>query len=109
MEKFVFGIIAVVFGAIVILTLLYYTSAETVTITVTDKERIVESNGESTSSKYLVFTDTEVFENTDDLFLWKFNSSDVQGKLKVGEKYTVLVIGWRVPLLSMYRNIVNIE
>jgi hypothetical protein len=41
----------------------------------------------------MVFTESEVFENEDALFLGKWNSSDVQGKLKVGEAYTVKVIG----------------
>ena len=109
MGKFVFTIILMVFGAIVVSIPFYYMSSETVTITVTDKDRIVDPKRKSTSSKYLVFTEGEVFENTDDLFLWKFNSSDIQGRLKVGETYSVEVIGWRVQFLSRYRNVVKIE
>lgn len=101
-----FGLI-ILFAAI--FTFSYYQTEEILTITVTDKERIVESNGESTSSKYLIFTTEETFENTDLLFKAKFNSSDLQGKLMEDSTYTVEVIGWRVPFLSMYRNIVNIE
>lgn len=83
-------------------------TSEIVTITVTDKERVMQGSGEDASSKYLVFTDTEVFENTDCLVLGKFNSSDVYGQFKVGETYQVLVYGWRVPFLSWYRNIVRV-
>jgi hypothetical protein len=90
-------------------TVAYYSSGETIEVTVTNKERIVESEGDGVTSKYLVFTESEVFENEDALFLGKWNSSDVQGKLKVGETYTVKVIGWRVPFFSMYRNIVEIK
>ncbi|MFA5376067.1 MAG: hypothetical protein WC455_10010 [Dehalococcoidia bacterium] len=79
-------------------------TSETVTITVTDKERVVDSG----DSKYLVFTETEVFENTDCLALGKFNSSDVYGQLEIGETYQVQVYGWRIPFLSMYRNIVKV-
>ena len=81
-------------------------TSEDITITVVDKERVVDSGGGD--SKYLVFTETEVFENTDCLVLWKFNSSDVYGQLEIGETYQVQVYGWRIPFLSMYRNIVKV-
>jgi len=87
----------------------YYQTSETVTFTVTDKETKVTSDGENVSSKYIVFTENETFENTDLLFGGKFNSSDIQGKLKRGETYTADVYGWRVPFFSMYRNIVVIK
>jgi len=95
----------VVLGAIALLLAPFLTS-DTVTITVVDKERIVGRDGES--SKYLVFTEAEVFENTDCLVLGKFNSSDVYGQLEIGETYRVEVYGWRIPFLSMYRNIVKV-
>lgn len=87
----------------------YYSSKQTVEITVKSKERIVESHGETTTSKYLVGTQGEVFENTDDLFLGKFDSSDLQNTLDPDSTYTVEVIGWRIPFFSMYRNIVEIK
>lgn len=86
-----------------------YWTADECTITVTDKERVVKGGGDSVSSKYLVFTETETFENTDCLRRFKFNSSDIHGSLKIGETYHVKVYGWRVPLLSMYRNIVRVD
>ena len=88
---------------------IYYNTSEVVTITVTDKERITESSGEDVTSKYLVFTETETFENTDELIFGKWNSSDVQGKLKVDSTYTVKVVGWRLSFFSMYRNIVEVK
>lgn len=84
------------------------------TITVTDKERIVEnSNGES-SSKYLVFGENEngevlVFENSDVLIRGKWNSSTIQGSLKEGNTYKVVVVGYRIPFLSCYENIISFE
>lgn len=86
-----------------------YLTAETVTFTVTDKDRIVTGSGEGVSSKYLVFTDIETFENTDSFLRLKFASSDLQGSLKVGETYTAEVYGWRVPVFSTYRNIVEVQ
>lgn len=77
---------------------------EDITITISEKQRISSEK----SSKYLIFTKNEVFENTDVLLLGKFNSSDLYGKFNAGETYKVQVIGWRVPFMSWYRNIVRI-
>lgn len=89
------------------------------TITITDKDRITETSKDSdgnneTSSKYLVFADDEngnslVFENTDCFIRLKFNSSNIQGQLKEGHTYRITVIGYRVPLLSWYQNIIKVE
>lgn len=108
-SRSIIAIIAFMFIGVITYTVAYYSSIETVEITVTDKERITTGSGESMSSKYLIFTEDEVFENEDALFLGKWNSSDVQGQLKIGETYTVRVIGWRLPFLSTYRNIVEIK
>ena len=86
-----------------------YWTSDTAVITVTDKERVISRRGNSTTSKYLVFTETETFENTDCFAMGKFRSSDIQGRLKPGETYTVDVYGWRVPFLSAYRNIVRVR
>ncbi len=85
-------------------------TADQMTITVSDKERIVEtdSDGQATS-KYLIFTDKETFENTDSLLRLKFNSSDLQGSLKAGQTYRCDVYGWRIPVLSAYRNLVKCD
>lgn len=84
----------------------YKTSAENIEITITEKERITTGNGKNISSKFIVYTENEVFENTDSWLYLKFNSADYQNNLKIGETYTVKVAGWRIPFLSIYRNIV---
>jgi hypothetical protein len=61
------------------------------------------------SSKYLIWTEAEVFENCDSWVYGKFNSSDIFGRLKVGNTYRVKVVGKRIPFLSWYRNIIEIE
>lgn len=104
------GIVAVILVAIV--GGVWYTlgTQDTVTFTVEDKERITESNGDGgTTSKYLIFTDKETFENTDTMLHGKFNSSDVYGRLKEGKSYTCKVYGWRIGFFSSYRNIVSCE
>lgn len=80
-------------------------------ITVTDKDRIYETNGQS---KYLVFADDEegnslVFENTDTLLRGKMNSSNIQGQLKIGKTYKVTVVGIRNPFCSLYQNIIDVD
>jgi len=110
MKKLIIGLIAVAVIGIVIYNVAYYSTIEDVTIVVTDKERIVESDGDKgTTSKYLVFTESETFENTDEFWMGKWNSSDVQGGLKIGDTATVQVIGWRWSFFSMYRNIIEIK
>lgn len=89
---------------IIIFNIVYLFSQETITVQVTDKERIVTSD----SSYYLVFCVGEVFQNSDSMLFFKFNSSDIQGKLERGKTYKIKVIGFRVPFLSMYRNILGV-
>lgn len=83
------------------------TQRSLVGITIQDKDRITTGAGDTLSSKYLVFTDNGVFENTDTIFYWKFDSSDLQGYMQVGQKCDLHVYGWRVPFLSWYPNIVG--
>lgn len=85
-------------------------------VTVTDKERA--SNGfdghDRPKSKYLIFCEDVdgnplVFEDTDCWMRGKFNSSDMYGRLKVGKTFTVTAVGWRIPMMSRYRNIIKAE
>ncbi|MDE6733801.1 MAG: hypothetical protein K2J77_13120 [Oscillospiraceae bacterium] len=83
------------------------------TITVTDKERVF-AGGEGGESKYLVFGDDTngnalVFENTDTFIRGKWNSSNIQGQLKIGGTYTITVVGYRIPFLSSYQNIIKVQ
>lgn len=60
-------------------------------------------------SKYLVFTDQGVFQNTDTWYYFKFDSSDIQGKVMQGGKFKLSYYGFRVPFFSMYPNITNVQ
>ena len=95
---------------------------KTYNVNIIDVERVQDRAGGS--SKYLVFTeDTKtgeerVFENVDsiaELFFdsMKFSSSNLQTKLKKAEKNNTPVsldtYGWRVPILSMYENIIQVN
>ena len=104
----------VILGLGVISSVVFSFNDTEYTITVTDKERIYTGNGSSSSSKYLVFGDdqngnTLVFEITDCFIRGKWDSSNIQGQLKEGNVYKITVIGYRVPFLSWYQNIIKIE
>ena len=70
---------------------------------VVEKERINTKD----TSKYMIFTDKEVFENTDSFLSLKWNSSDVYRDVKIGDTCTFKVTGIRVPFMSWYRNILE--
>lgn len=79
----------------------------TVEFTVKEKERVIDDS--SNANKYLIFTQDEVFENTDSYYHGKFDSSDLQGYLEVGKKYKCEVFGERNPRWSWYRNLTSCE
>lgn len=83
-----------------------YNDREEAIVTVRDKQRVPLAEGGSVNR---VYTDKGTFENRDSWLFLKFNSEDVQGDLEVGRTYRVTTNGWRVPFLSMFRNIVTAE
>lgn len=105
-----FGIFLALVAVLIALEVSRYNNQETVVVKVTGKERVTssDSNGQ-VSSKYLIFSETETFENTDSLIAGKFNSSDFYGKIRENQTCEFVVNGWRVPFLSMYRNIIKME
>ena len=114
MVSFSFILIIILAALIVIGSIIagvsLYTHTSEYTITITDKERVYQSE----ESKYLVFGEDAngsslVFENTDSLFYGKWNSSNIQGQLKEGNTYTIKVYGYRIPILSMYENIIEVK
>lgn len=108
----VFVIVFIVLG--VVISIPFNFNDHEYTVTVTDKERIVRGSGASTDSKYIVFADdvngeSRVFENTDTLIRLKWNSSNIQGELKVGHTYKITVVGFRLSFMSMYENIIKVQ
>ncbi|WP_126423646.1 DUF1523 family protein [Asticcacaulis excentricus] len=77
-------------------------------------EAVVEVTGTTTKREggrdvYLVFTTSGTFRNTDSLHYLKFDSSDLQGQLNRPGRYRINYYGFRVPVLSLYRNITRAE
>lgn len=76
----------------------------TETILVERTERIAEGN----DGKWVVYEqDGETFENTDAWFQGKTDSTDLQRELLAGHTYECEVNGWRITLLSSYRNVLR--
>lgn len=81
-----------------------------ITATVTDKE----VKNKSDDSKYLVYAkdengDIQVFEITDALFAWQFDSSDIYAGIEIGKTYVFDAGGSRNKFFSWYPNIYGYE
>jgi hypothetical protein len=59
--KYIF-VVALIVALASSYSIAYYVSAETVEVTIKDKERITTGSGENISSKFIVYTQDEVFE-----------------------------------------------
>lgn len=90
-------------AALVVAALVYSGSRFDETVTITGKD--VKNTSEN--STYLVFTDKGTYCVKDSILFFRWDSSDVYGSLREGETYDVEAVGWRVPILSMYPNIIE--
>ncbi len=80
-------------------------------VLIKDKQITTETDRETgkVASTYLIFTDRGVYRNDDAGWFAKFDSSDFYGNLDVGKTYRIKVYGWRIPIFSMYPNIVRMK
>ena len=86
------------------------TNKRTVVSTVTDKGTKRYGKGD----KYLIYChnengNSEVFEITDSILKFRFDSSDLYNDVQVGKTYEFTICGSRVPWLSWYPNIYQIK
>lgn len=105
-----FGVI--MFYAVVIVFLFWnvyvaYGTESVVRDAKVEKSERVCDGGKDGACRYLVFTDKGVLQNSDTILRGKFNSSDVYAAIKVGRSYDFTAVGFRVPLFSMYPNILH--
>jgi hypothetical protein len=103
--------LSIIFGVIVIILILVFgfvffepflTESEEV-ITVINKERWVGEKG-----RYFIFTEKEVFLNQNDYYHNKENADALYPLFKKGMAYKVKVVGYYLPFLPRFRNIINI-
>lgn len=83
----------------------YLASEVTVTETVNHKERIYDGK----TSKWLVFTDGGEYEVVDSLLYFDWRSSSRYNSLEIDKTCTFTKVGWRLGVMSMYPNIVEVE
>ncbi len=89
-----------------ILTILYsYFVADTV------QTRITDAQMTKVDGRFMIATEYRPFVNEDARYRFKFDSGTVQNeaiRLK-GKEVRIKKYGWRIPILSMYENVVKIE
>lgn len=94
-----------VFG--IIWTIAARSSVREVTCTVQSVDRTSDGNGGSDARIYT--KECGVLENTDAWPFFKFDSADVQSQLKPGQVQTFEVAYWRIPLFSMFPDIIEVK
>jgi hypothetical protein len=103
-------IVAVILSPCFLYGCSYRRSAVQVTFTVDRRERVTTGSGDSVQSYYLVWSrEGEVFAVVDSWVFWRWDSADRYGKLHEGSQITAKVAGWRVPFLTMYRNVIDVQ
>lgn len=80
-----------------------YITEETITIKVLNKSQFGNEQG-----KYFVFTQDEVFYNSNDYYQNKQNADELNDKIYPGSVYEVNVVGIYLPWLPRFRNITEI-
>ncbi|HDB7696866.1 phage protein [Staphylococcus aureus] len=105
-DIFTVGILSLfgIFALLLVITLPIYTVAsyqhkETHQGTITDK---YNKRQDKEDKFYIVLDNKQVIENSDLLFKGKFDSADVQARLKIGDKVEVKTIGYRIHFLNLY-------
>ncbi len=91
--------------AIVLLLLYSYFIPDTVETRITDAEMV------KVDGRFMIATEERPYVNEDAKYRFKFNSGNLQNdaiRLK-GKPVKIRKYGWRVPVLSMYENVVSIK
>ncbi|HDL9785939.1 TPA: hypothetical protein PYG87_002763 [Staphylococcus aureus] len=95
-----FGVIALMLVVISpIYTVASYQNKEVHQGTITDK---YNKRQDKEDKFYIVLDNKQVIENSDLLFKKKFDSADIQARLKVSDKLEVKTIGYRIHFLNLY-------
>lgn len=99
-------VVAIAIAVILLIIPIAERASET-TVTFTVEDKAIKRYDDD--DKYLIYTDSGTYEITDSLVYWRWDSSDLYGRIKVGETYEAKVYGWRIPIFSSYKNIVLVE
>ncbi|MDY0083701.1 MAG: hypothetical protein RBR74_11020 [Ignavibacteriaceae bacterium] len=80
-----------------------YITEDTVTIKVINKAQFGNESG-----KYFVFSENEVFSNSNNYYQNKENADELNQQIYPGSTYKVKVVGVYIPWLPRFRNITDI-
>jgi len=80
-----------------------YITEQTITIKVLNKSQFGNE-----PEKYFVFTENEVFYNSNDYYQNKENAREINDIIYPGSKYKVKVVGVYLPWIPRFRNITEI-
>jgi len=98
-------VVLICIGIIILLAFYSYFIPDTV------RTRITDAQMAKVDGRFMIATEYRPFVNYDAKYRFKFNSGTIQNeavRLK-GRETTIRKYGWRVPLFSMYENIVSIK
>ena len=111
-------VVAVLFGGMILLSTANQREYTVIDVYIqTELQSSSDENGVKHSTKYLYFCTTSdgeeiVFENEDNIFFGKFNSSDLLAKMRKYEQnkkpFKIKTAGFRIGFFSMYQNIINV-
>ncbi len=98
---------AVLLGIIICILTVWYSYFVPDTI----MTRITDAQMTKVDGKFMIATDDRPFVNYDAKYRFKFNSGTIQNeaiRLK-GKVVRIRKYGWRLPIFSLYENVVKIE
>jgi hypothetical protein len=80
-------------------------------VTDTIVTRITDAQMTMVDGKFMIATTDRPFVNDDALYRFKFNSGNIQNEavLLKGKQVKIWKYGWRIPLFSLYENVVKIK
>jgi hypothetical protein len=88
---------------------LWSSSGQDRVCTVTDKDRTSVVRDGSVSSQMRVYTEECDVLEVKDLPFWVWDSASIYNKIQPGETYRFTTYGWRVPLLSGFPVITEVQ
>jgi hypothetical protein len=92
-------------GVIILLVFYSYFIPDTV------RTRITDAQMAKVDGRFMIATEYQPFVNYDAKYRFKFNSGTIQNEAVrlIGKEVKIRKYGWRIPLFSMYENVVSIK
>lgn len=94
------GIAALILVLVIVVGTSYYHDS-TVRVAVTGKESVNTSDGH----EYRIYANDEVYVMEDSIIKGRFRTANDYARLQPHHTYECKAWGWRVPLLSMFKNL----